>query len=69
MSVYRLYFSDREGHFCGVRGIEAQDDAKAMGRADRMCPGLRRELWRGDSLLKRWGDGNGDLSEDIRQTG
>ena len=54
MSFYRLYFRDREGHFSGVREFEAYDEAQAIGRADRICRGDRRELWREEKLLKRW---------------
>ena len=56
MSYYRLYFRDREGHFCGCRQFEADSDLQAVGRADRMCRGCSRELWCEDSLLKRWDD-------------
>jgi hypothetical protein len=56
MSYYRLYFRDREGHFCGCRQFEAGSDLQAVGRADRMCRGCSRELWCEDSLLRRWDD-------------
>ena len=59
VSFYRLYFRDREGHVSGVREIEAHDDAQAIGRADRMCRDDRRELWRENSLLRRWEVGSG----------
>jgi hypothetical protein len=61
VSFYRLYFSDGEGHFSGVREIEAHGDAQAIGRADRMSRGFRRELWRDDTLLKRWDEGQAGL--------
>ena len=54
MSFYRLYFRDREGHFSGVREIEAYDEAQAIGRVDRICHGERCELWQENRLLKRW---------------
>jgi hypothetical protein len=54
MSFYRLYFRDSEGHFSGVREIEANDLAQAIGRADRLCRGERCELWLENKLLKRW---------------
>jgi len=56
---YRLYFRDRDGHFSGYREIEAHDEVQAVGRADRMCRGERRELWRNSSLLKQWEFGEG----------
>jgi len=59
-SYYRLYFRDREGHFSGVRHFEAQDEAQAIGRADRMASGFRRELWWENSLLRRWDNGADD---------
>jgi hypothetical protein len=59
VSFYRLYFRDRDGHISGVREIEARDEAQAIGRADRMCRGERRELWREHSLLRRWDGGAG----------
>jgi len=54
MSLYRLYFRDREGHFSAVREIEAYDAAQAIGRADRICDGGTCELWQENRLLKRW---------------
>jgi hypothetical protein len=60
VSLYRLYFRDREGHFYGVRHFEAQDETQAIGRADRMARGFNRELWWENSLLRRWGDEAGD---------
>jgi hypothetical protein len=62
MSYYRLFFRDDHGHFSGCREFEAPDEAHAMGRADRMCRGLNRELWRDGTFLRRWEDGAGDLS-------
>ena len=69
MSYYRLYFRDYEGHFCGCRQFEAPDEAHAIGRADRMCCGLNRELWGGAGFS----DGGMKvqatvLSNDLRQT-
>ena len=57
MSFYRLYFRDRDGHFMGVRQFEARNEAQAVGRADRMCVGVGRELWHDNHLLRQWGDG------------
>jgi hypothetical protein len=54
VSFYRLYFRDSDGHFSGMREIEARDDAQAIGRIDRMFRGDRRELWRNEILLGRW---------------
>ena len=57
MSLYRLYFRDREGHFSGCRQFEARSDMQAICRADRMARGFSRELWGEDRLLRSWGDG------------
>jgi len=57
VSLYRLYFRDREGHFSGCRQFEAGSDVQAVGRADRMCRGFSRELWWENRLLGRWDDG------------
>lgn len=54
MSFYRLYFRDREGHISGVIELEARDDAQAVRMGDRMGRRQKRELWRDNSLLKRW---------------
>ena len=62
MSFYRLYFRDGGGHFSGCRQFEAPDEAHAIGRADRMCQGLNRELWWESRLLRRWDDGTVDRS-------
>jgi hypothetical protein len=54
VSFYRLYFRDREGHIGGLIELEARDDAQAVRMADRMGRRQKRELWRDNSLLKRW---------------
>jgi hypothetical protein len=54
MSWYRLYVRDRDGHFSAVREIEADDDAQAISRADRMSQGLSCELWHDETLIRRW---------------
>ena len=54
MPWYRLYVRDREGHFSGVREFEADDEAQAISRVDRMCHGLTCELWHDETLLRRW---------------
>lgn len=54
MSFYRVYFMDRAGHIFGMRSLEADDEAQALGRAERMAPGETRELWRLNTMLKRW---------------
>ena len=54
MAFYRLYFMDRAGHISGVRELEAKDATQAIGRAERMGSGEKRELWRRSNMLKRW---------------
>lgn len=61
MSVYRLYFRDREGHFSGCRQFEAPNDVLAISRADRMARGFSRELWWEGTLLRRWDDAGAGL--------
>ena len=64
---FRLYFRDREGHFSGVRHFEAQDEAQAIGRADRMARGFRRELWWENSPLRRWVDEASEVDKGLRR--
>lgn len=54
MPWYRLYVRDREGHFSAVREFEADDEAQAISRADRLSSGLTCELWHDQNLLRRW---------------
>ena len=54
MPWYRLYVRDREGHFSGVRELEADNEAQAIRRADRLSLGLSCELWHDQTLLHRW---------------
>jgi hypothetical protein len=54
MGFYRLYFMDPAGHIQGVRQLEAMDEAQAIGRAERIGQGEKRELWRLNTLLKCW---------------
>jgi hypothetical protein len=61
MSYYRLYFRDGDGHFTGCRQFEALSDPQAISRADRMARGFNRELWWESRLLRRWGDGAGNV--------
>jgi hypothetical protein len=37
-----------------MRSLEADDEAQALKRAERMGPGEIRELWRRDTMLKHW---------------
>jgi hypothetical protein len=54
MPWYRLYVRDREGHFSAVRELEADNEAQAICRADRLSSGLSCELWHDQTLLHRW---------------
>jgi hypothetical protein len=61
MAWYRVFLRDREGHFSGVRELEADDDAQAISRVGRMCRGLSCELWHDETLLCRW---DGEKTDD-----
>jgi hypothetical protein len=54
LMTYRLYFMDRAGHFLGMRPVEADDEAQALARAERMGPCEVRELWDRKTMLKHW---------------
>lgn len=54
MPWYRLYVRDLEGHFSAVREFEADDEAQAISRAERLSSGLSCELWHDENLLRRW---------------
>lgn len=53
MAYYRLYFLDRRGHFGRVEVLCAEDDERAVQRAE-LLGGQVRELWCGGRRVKQW---------------
>jgi len=54
MPVYRLYFVNKANRIEERREVEAPDDAKAIGLADRQGDGRGMELWDGARLVKKF---------------
>ncbi|HVI34099.1 hypothetical protein [Phenylobacterium sp.] len=54
MSGYRLYFISRSGRIEGRTDLEATDDAKAIGLAEKQLDGRGVELWAGERLVKKF---------------
>ena len=61
MALYRLYFCNPEGHFSGMREIEAHSDRQAIHMADIVCRGQSCELWHDQTILRRWSGEQADL--------
>jgi hypothetical protein len=43
--IYRAYKIDHEGHFAGLREIEALDDAAAVEQAKKFADGQDIDVW------------------------
>jgi len=54
VSGYKLHFISRSGRVEARAELEATDDAKAIGLAEKQLDGRPMELWHGDRLVKRF---------------
>ena len=55
MENYRLYYLDpRGGHFMGFREFEAEFDAAAVEKAERLRDDEPMELWCRARRVKKW---------------
>ena len=55
MSVYRVFFLDKENHVTlPAEVIEASDDQEAMTQARRFIDGKDIELWEGPRFIARF---------------
>ena len=50
---YRVYLIGENGHFVGVRDIEAPDDDAALQEAKQYVDGLAVEVWHRDRYVAR----------------
>jgi hypothetical protein len=61
MPYYRLYYFDRfSGHIDHFREFDADDDAAAVGLAERWSDGRPMELWNRERRLKQWASASPD---------
>jgi hypothetical protein len=68
MIYYRLYFMDSfSGHIDHFREFQADDDAAAIGLAEKWSEGHPMELWSRQRKLKRW-DGDFMIPTSIGKT-
>lgn len=54
MSGYRLHFISRSGRVEDRAELEAADDAKAIGLAEKRLDSRCVELWHGERLVKKF---------------
>jgi hypothetical protein len=50
---YRVYIVGKDGHFIGVREIQASDDAAALKKATQYVDGRDVEIWERERQIGR----------------
>ena len=57
MAEYRAYIVGQDDHFIGIQELVCGDDKEAVAEAKQLLDGHDIEVWSGDRLVIRLGEG------------